>query len=338
MSRKTNSPILSDAPMHTNDIIVCANLINTLNADKTSQNLGASSYLIRQSVNRIEKRINKDLFIFSRDEKGKVIICEGVEQEIDRILKLAENLHVFEGLPSSLSNLDKQKNEIKGRMVLSSTQTILEGFFLKKINEFMTEYPDIQLSIYQKDTFSNPDQEFEEIFICPLEKNTYKYEYIPFHSFSQKIWASKEYLGKYPPIKTLRDLENHRVLYIKNEQLHSKDFGPIVTQSKLPFLVNNLEIIDTRGCRTMDVLAESSVGLMLSSEETVRLTNLNLVNVLPDYVGETMDMFIRVNKKFLEQIRCRLLVDWMLKMKDDGLRKINRRSVTAASVNETIYK
>lgn len=325
MGRKTSSPILNNEPMHINDIVICATLIHTQNAETTSRYLESSSYIIRQAVNRIENRLKKKLFVFSRDEKGKVLINEDEKKTIDQILLLAEAINRLEGLPENLTKLPHMPEEMSGNIILSSTQTILEAFFLNKITSFYNEYPDINLSIYQKDSFQNPNQEFEEIFICPMHKDSYKFEYIPFHSFSQKLWASKDYIDNHPPIKKIGDLSNHKILYIKSELFDKDNFGPVVTQSKLPFLVKDIQIIDTRGPRVMDVMAQNGVGIMVSSEETVRLTNLQLNQVLPSFVGETIDLFIRVNKKFLEQRRCRVFVDWMLKQRDDSLRSIQKK-------------
>lgn len=76
----------------------------------------------------------------------------------------------------------------------------------------------------------------------------------------------------------------------------------------------------------MDVLAEYDLGIIASSEETVRLSGLRLVPFLPEYVGDTIEFFVRVNKQFFLTDKCQAFLKWIFECRDRSLAKLKEKS------------
>jgi len=328
MGYKTN--FLNKNPCHVNDYIICAHLIESMSLIDTANHFETTTQQILYIIKRLEKRLNANIFKIENNKKRTPLRIEIIQDKyIDHICEIAKEMDLLERGIFSKEEWEKiygEKEELIGEVIISSTQTIWECFLVNTVTNFIEKFPLLTPSFYQIDLFINDKQKFNEIFICPLSDDTDIYEYIPFYSFSQKLWASKKYIEKNPPINNVEDLAGQTILFMKNVQSESNFYGPVITQSKLPHIVEKIKIMNVSGPRLLDVLATNGVGIIVCSEETVKLSNLPLVNVLPNFVGEKIDMFVKVNKSFLSYKKCTAAIDFIMKGRDEALNQLLDRN------------
>ena len=103
-------------------------------------------------------------------------------------------------------------------------------------------------------------------------------------------------------------------------------YDSLITQLYPYFEQNN--IIDVAGPRTVDVLTENGLGIMIASEETVKLSNLKLEMILPEVAGDVIELFLRVDKVFMETPIAKYAIDWIFKCRDQALKSINIKPTT----------
>ena len=87
-----------------------------------------------------------------------------------------------------------------------------------------------------------------------------------------------------------------------------------------------IRIVDVAGPRVADRMAELGLGIMIASEETVKLSDLKLQRVLPDFMGDSVEFFVCVNKYFLNTPFAQFMVDWIFECRDLALKSIGMPS------------
>lgn len=271
---------------------------------------------LQNHLEAVEKRLGAR--IFERSQKsGEMLLTafgKNIIPKIQDILWLASSLSATDGF-------SKEKNN-SGEVSIMSTQTILENYICPNVRELLVENPEIKLSLKQKDENYYSQPNVNEIFIGCWEDNTENYEYFFFHTYTQTLWASEQYLASNPPINEINDLKGHTVICLRSINEHEY----IATQDsffkKLAHIKNEIKVLSVAGPRATDVLAENGAGLILCASESVRLCGLKLEPVLPSVVGETVNIYVKVHKQFLKWPLAKFMVDWIFMCRDKSLSSI----------------
>lgn len=304
-------------PLTSFEILVATIFREEKNTDRAVHKLGVQRTTALTSLRRLQAKIGLTLFDISK--AGNV----RSRPEAEHILaNFSQIVGAYDHMYSTLGM--HYKTESPSEVILSSTQTILEGFFAPYIADFYNKTPDLDLSISQIDSFFHIDQRYNEIFLCSWldnEANEY-FDYIPFYNFKQKLWASPKLIEKTGPIKTLDDLKGKTLMFFNSPLPKVAKYGKKYSKYDLLKATEKTRVINVYGPRIMDVLAEQGLGIISASEETLRLTNLNLVQVLPDFEGDEIDFYVRVNKNFLPSKTCQELLKWVFESRDHALAKI----------------
>ena len=208
-----------------------------------------------------------------------------------------------------------------GNIILTSTQTILEGFFSKHISKFIDQHPNIKLALFQLDKYDHPGQQINEVFIGKWVGQSDKYEYYPFHVFEQKLWAAEKYLKKAPPLRGAKDLKNHRFLFQQSIYNLNESLTPLSIK-QLAHETQDIESFNIAGPRLVDVLAKEGLGIMPAAEETVHLSNLKLTRILPNFKGDKTELFVRIDKRFSNSLLAHYFVDWIFETRDKALASV----------------
>jgi hypothetical protein len=287
----------------------------TLNINKAAEFLNIPKITIFKHLESVEKKLGEK--IFNRTPKVSNVVLtqygKNIIPKIQNILWIVSSLSPSEGLNSSAPN--------KGKIAITSTQSLLEAFIVPFTRNLLKDNPDIELTINQRDEnyYSNPV--LNEIFIGCWENNP-TYEYIPFYTFRQKLWASKDYLKETAPIKDLKDIKEHFFIGLKS----INDIEHIISHDKLLKQLGsdkgNLRFIDVAGPRISDALALNSVGIISSAPEIKRLLGYDLEPVCPDFSGDEIDIYVTVNKQFIKWPICKFILNWIFDCRDNSLRKI----------------
>lgn len=86
----------------------------------------------------------------------------------------------------------------------------------------------------------------------------------------------------------------------------------------------SLRHLNVVGVRSIDLMCEAGCAVMVASEETTRLNNLKVQNILPKITGDTVSVYIKVQKKIVDQSpHLKGVIDWIFKCRDIQLTKVD---------------
>lgn len=303
------------------EILVAGTFKEEKNTDRAIQKLGVQRTTALTSLRRLQAKLGVTLFDISKT--GAVY----VRKEAAHLLgDFSQLVGIYDKVYNSVGM--HYKSDFSGEVVLSSTQTILEGFFSNYIGDFLEKYPELDLSVNQIDSYFHIDQRYNEFFLCTWldnEQNDY-FHYIPFHNFKQKLWASPKLIEKYGEINSVEDLTGKTLMFFNSPLPKIANFGKKYSKYDLLKATEKTRVINVSGPRIMDVLAEKGLGVISASEETMRLTNLDLVQVLPEFEGDEIDFYVRVNKNFIHSEKCKKVIEWIFQSRDKALKSIGMES------------
>lgn len=278
--------------------------------------LGLSLPSIGVYVQRIEKRIGKKIFLRYKSSKKIELTADGLE-----IYPTCRKLMDLSGTLNNLS--DVMPKFLQGEIKLTATQSILEYFYLPYMVDFMQTHDNISLVVRQLDDMLQIDQSINEFyFTMEINNDSQTFEYIPYHDFHQKLWASEQYLQKYGTPMEVNDLYRHCLLFQRG-CLH--DNHPLGDEKIRVSLNNNFNKIKTYhivGSRIIDKLCESGLGITLGSSETTLLSGIKIQHILQNFEPGIVKCYIKANKDFLTKKIGQHFLDWIFECRDKTLEKI----------------
>jgi DNA-binding transcriptional LysR family regulator len=258
---------------------------------------------------KIEEKIGKKLFIRNR-RAGKYIPTK----DINNVIPFLKNII------QSSELLQSEINTKDGHVKVTTSQSLLEFYLGPYVKEFLETNPELKLYFNQKDDLIIPNPLFNEIIITlESECKLPSLKYFPYHSFKQKLWASPSYIDRYGPPKSINDLHRFRLLMRKNTDDPRFIFGSKYIESHL-IASQHPDIFEINGVRLVDYLCEQGCGIMAGSEESIKLGRLNLENVLPDFEGDSLDIYIGVNKEFLKSPKAKTVINWIFESRNRAFR------------------
>jgi DNA-binding transcriptional LysR family regulator len=280
-------------------------LYETGNTTEASKKLKTTSTQVSITLSRLEKKIGKEKLFIRNRRLGKFIPTK----EADEIIQYMRYIVQFAGEISA-------KNRFASKHVLiSSTHSILENYLGRYIPQFIKDNPSILIGFRQNDDLIFDTQEINEITLTCFVDDIINKKYFPYHSFRQKLWASPEYIKKYGNPTNVEELKNHRLLMRRNVEDPRMIFGSSYMRSELS---DDDEIIchDIYSHRLIDFLCERGCGIMAAAEESIKLGNIKVENVFPDYKGDVIDFYVCANKDFLENEVCKKAINWIFESRD----------------------
>lgn len=297
------------------DAQVAITIKNTMGLAKAAAVLGIPRPTLMAAIMRLERKLDSQLF-YRKQGSGEVIVTEYGKIALPHLERM---LWIYAQLQENKHFGSNKKNV--GVIGIVSTQSLLEAFIAPYLSQFIGDNPEISANIRQNDDVMVEKQRVNDIFIGTWSDHIDRYVYIPFHIFYLKLWASHKYLGLYGNPESLTDLRNHRFLMQKNVNLNEEFRIDSIIKELAPYL-ESLHIIDVAGPRMTDVLSELGLGLMVGSEENVRLLNLKVERVLPTIIGSGIEIFLRIDKTFMDTLLAKYTVDWIFKCRDEALKSV----------------
>lgn len=266
---------------------------------------------------RIEKKAKKKLFL--RKQNPNVI--ELNEHGLDLYFSCRQIGQGSDGVDESLWG---KGGGLEGEVKITATQTILEYFYVPYLTGFIKKYPAIDVDIRQLDDTFAIDQVINEFyFTTEVKDDTSTYVYFPYHTFVQKLWASKKYLSVFGKIENIEDLYRHNLLFQRAYLHNSKIFGSSQLKAALSYNFNRIRALKITGSRIIDKLCENGLGIMLGSKETKELSAIDVEPVLPNFNGDAVTLHVKVDKRIITKNVARLFLDWLFECRDAALKSIN---------------
>ena len=236
--------------------------------------------LSQSAISRQIQSLEKDLKInlFERHARGLVLTSNG-----EYLFKTAND--VISKLKEVESNLSEEKNQIKGKLIVTTVVSFGTTWLTPRIKEFMDLHPEIEIELIFNDKELDLATRQADVAIRmrrPKQLNLIQKKFV---NFNYHIYGSNEYLQKNGYPKNLKDLDKHKfITYGKGAP------SPVYNPDWV------LKVGSKEGKKRKSLMKVNSVyGLLLAVQSGVGLAALpdyitynisGLTKVLPDESGK----------------------------------------------------
>ena len=219
--------------------------------------------LSQSAISRQIQSLEKDLKInlFERHARGLVLTSNG-----EYLFKTAND--VISKLKEVESNLSEEKNQIKGKLIVTTVVSFGTTWLTPRIKEFMDLHPEIEIELIFSDKELDLATRQADVAIRmrrPKQLNLIQKKFV---NFNYHIYGSNEYLQKNGYPKNLKDLDKHKfITYGKGAP------SPVYNPDWV------LKVGSKEGKKRKSLMKVNSVyGLLLAVQSGVGLA------ALPDYI------------------------------------------------------
>ena len=229
--------------------------------------------LSQSAISRQIQSLEKDLKInlFERHARGLVLTSNG-----EYLFKTAND--VISKLKEVESNLSEEKNQIKGRLIVTTVVSFGTTWLTPRIKEFMDLHPEIEIELIFNDKELDLATRQADVAIRmrrPQQLNLIQKKFV---NFNYHIYGSNEYLQKNGYPKNLKDLDKHKfITYGKGAP------SPVYNPDWV------LKVGSKEGKKRKSLMKVNSVyGLLLAVQSGVGLA------ALPDYITYNVNGITKV--------------------------------------------
>ena len=247
-----------------------------------SLGLNISQSSLSRQVMILEERLR--LKLFYRESRGISLTEEGKEW-FDTIET------VYQNIESTALTIEKKRKEPQGHIKIASTIGFVSLYLSPILKDFLDSYPKINLSIVGSNYTADLKLREADVLIHPFVENddTLIQRYLM--TFHENLYASPEYLEKFGFPQTPEDLDKHRLIVTSmsnypfgNSCYWHLEVGRNGKHPREPYFSINASI-------GVFKIAETGVGIVSLPEEHPNLKTSNLVRVLPNTNGPTLDAY-----------------------------------------------
>ena len=229
--------------------------------------------LSQSAISRQIQSLEKDLKInlFERHARGLVLTSNG-----EYLFKTAND--VISKLKEVESNLSEEKNQIKGKLIVTTVVSFGTTWLTPRIKEFMDLHPEIEIELIFSDKELDLATRQADVAIRmrrPKQLNLIQKKFV---NFNYHIYGSNEYLQKNGYPKNLKDLDKHKfITYGKGAP------SPVYNPDWV------LKVGSKEGKKRKSLMKVNSVyGLLLAVQSGVGLA------ALPDYITYNINGITKV--------------------------------------------
>jgi DNA-binding transcriptional LysR family regulator len=274
------------------------NVAETESFTKASQKLAISTAQVSRQVNALEKRLNIKLFYrttrkVSVTEEGRVFYhhCRGVLDGLDAAERAITNL----------------QSTPQGKIKLTAPVTYGEQQILPLINDFMQQYPDIEVTAY----LSNQQLDLvDESFDLAIRLGNLSDSSLMAKKLTERanyVCASPAYLEKYGIPHSLSELNKHNCLLGTRDYWHFSDAGK----------EKSIRVAGKLRCNSGFGLVDAAlkgIGIVQLPDYYIKehLINGTLISLLDNYKAPDEGIWAIYPQNRHLSPKIRLLVDYLL--------------------------
>ncbi len=268
---------------------------------KATESLNISQSAISRQVNILEDELGTPLF--KRVARG-LVLTESGEALRDTVVS------VFAKLSVTQATMEELKNYPRGSIKVSTTLAFGSLWLAPRLQEFLDQYPDVQVNLLLKDEEVDLNMREADIGITALSIGGPDLVHCEPVSYRFRIYASRSYLKEHGIPQKLEDLDHHRL---------------IVFGKGMPHLYSNLDWLLKVGAhkqRTPYLVINSGQAIYEATRSGIGISALHkymvgndpeMVEILPDVPGTTVYRYI-VYPTYLEHLkRIQVFVSFLLK-------------------------
>lgn len=271
------------------------------NFTKATETLNISQSAISRQINILEEELGAPLF--KRVARGLVLTESG-----ETLKNTVAN--VFAKLAMTQATMEELKNYPCGPIQVATTLSFGSLWLAPRLQEFLDQYPEIQINLLLKDEEVDLNMREADIGITALPINGSDLIHSEPVSYRFRIYASRSYLKKFGTPKKPEDLDHHRLIVFGKEMSHifsNLDWLLKVGAKKqrVPYLVVN-------SGQAIYEATRSGIGISALHKYMVG-DDPEMVEILPDLPGTTVYRYVTYLSHLANLKRIQVFVDFLLK-------------------------
>ncbi len=249
---------------------------------KTGQHLNISQSALSRQIIELEYRVGHKLF--KRLPRGLVLTRQG-----QLLFQNTEKMFVYSEL--ALTQIQNEQSEPQGDLSIGANVGLVDTWLYTIIPDFLNLYPKINLSIFSKDGHLDVESLEVQVALQPYLHDQPELIQKFLMSWSRRLYASKEYLQKHGVPQTVEDLEHHRLVGFGPEKIYL--FDNINWHLKLSGNIHKPQApyVSANSLRALFHFGKTGFGIISFSQESPLLIDSDLVEVLPEIVGPSIDLY-----------------------------------------------
>ncbi len=272
---------------------------------QASPHLNLAQSTLSRTIQNLESELGFSVFI--RHRNGIFLTKEG-----EILFKAAKN--IFSEIKLAIDDVESETKEPQGSLRLVIAGGLLHFFVMPYIPPFIKKYPNINLTLVAADSIPTLDLLEADVAIRP--KLPERDDLIQRHLLTNhvQLYASKDYLKEFGTPERPEDLDHHRLIGFGDhkEALSFQGMNWHLTLGKAPGEVR-IPYIQANTPHARLTLAQAGIGITAISAEHPGLKALNLIQVLPDLVGPTVDNYYIYSQAHQNSKKIKVLEEYLLK-------------------------
>jgi DNA-binding transcriptional LysR family regulator len=249
---------------------------------KTGEELNISQSAISRQIIDLEYQVGHKLF--KRLPRGLALTRQG-----ELLFENVEKMFVYS--VAAVAHIEKEHSEPDGDLKIGANVGLVDTWLYPLIPDFIKRYPKINLSIYSKDMSLDVEALEVDVALQPYIPNQPELVQNLLMTWHRRLYASQEYIDKFGKPETVDDLKNHRLIGFGTEKIYLFDninwhlsLGEQKGAVQQPYISAN-------SLRALFHFGYSGLGIISFSQESPLLLGSNLIEILPDVVGPSIDIY-----------------------------------------------
>ncbi len=264
-------------------LLIFSEVANRQSFTLAAKQLGMSKSAISQQIKRLEQTIGQQLL--SRNTRGMSLTATG-----EKLLSRCELLRGQVDL--AFEELNHSKEAPSGVFSLTIPHSCEKDIVIPAISQLCVEFPQIEPEILVTDEGKDLIQNNLDVAIYGGDLKDSNYRALPIGNIQEYFCATPTYIQKYGKLKTLDDLQKHRLIatswqsavmaVYKNNALNEQKLLNLKHFAKTNTLPSTFEM----------VLHDMGIALLPQFVIQSAVTNGHLVRVLPEYQGRQWPFYM----------------------------------------------
>lgn len=269
-----------------------------------AERLGISQSAVSRQITALEESLDTPLF--HRHARGLTLTEQG------RILFLAAR-EIAHRTALAQATVINSRNKPQGKLRVSTPISLGSNWLTSVLPEFLSAYPEIDVELVLEDEEHDLSSFEVDCALRPWRSTQGDVIERKLGTISQSLYASDTYLAKYGAPKTVKDLNNHKIVafgQLMPSRLHSSNWvlkagGREGNPLKPALSVSNLHGIMRA--------AEAGIGLAGLPDYMTALSR-RLVRVLPDLRGDPFDVFFVYPTELRGSVKAKVFREFLIRV------------------------
>ena len=272
--------------------------------------LNLSQSAVSRQIGALEDSLQVPLF--HRHARGLILTEQG-----EVLYRTARD--VFARLTTAESRIREGKERPKGPMRVTTTVAFGSVWLTPRIKEFVSHYPDIELTLVLDDGELNLGMRAADVairMVPPRQPNLIQRHLI---TMRYRIYAVPEYLRNHAIPMSVADLVNHRLIAYGEGATSPVERANWLLETGMPSGQIRRAVLKVNSVYAMYRAVQSGLGLAALPDYMSKEAG-NLVEVLPEVNGPSFDAFFVYPEELRESKRVMVFRDFLLqKIAEAGL-------------------